>query len=434
MGQASRHRAAARLPRSLYAETARPAAAAPPLDGDKRVEVAVVGGGFTGLSAAFHLARSGVDVAVLEANEPGWGASGRNGGQVNPGLKHEPEDVERSFGPALGGRMVALSGNAPNRVFAIVREHQIRCEADQGGTIRAAFTEKSAEYLRRASRGWQGRGAPVETLDGEALRAATGTDRYVHAAIDRRGGSVNPLGYARGLAEAATRMGASIHGGTPATGVARRGDGWAVSTPRGTVTADWLVLATNGYTDGLWPGLKQTVVPLYSGIAATEPLPADLAGRILPHGSVLYEHEDITVYYRLDAAKRLLMGGRSRQWPTEGPDGFKYLRSYAERLYPFLKGVPWSHGWNGQLAITTDHYPHFAEPDRNVIVCMGYNGRGVAMGTVMGGEIARRIGGCPAEDLDMPMGPVRPIPFHRFWPVGVTARILFGRVRTALQA
>jgi len=121
-----------------------------------------------------HLAQAGIDVTVLEANEPGWGASGRNGGQVNPGLKHEPEEIERRFGHELGQRMVARSGNAPNRVFQIVREHQIRCEANQGGTIRAAFTAKSSNFLRTATRGWRSRGAPVELLEGDALVRATG--------------------------------------------------------------------------------------------------------------------------------------------------------------------------------------------------------------------------------------------------------------------
>ena len=139
-----------RLPRSLYAETARDAVTAPPLRGDKRAGAVVIGGGFTGLSTALHLAQRGVNVTVLEAREPGWGASGRNGGQVNPGLKHEPEAIERHFGRDLGRRMVSLSGGAPDRVFALVRELQIRCEANQGGTIRAAFSKGSEKFLRRA--------------------------------------------------------------------------------------------------------------------------------------------------------------------------------------------------------------------------------------------------------------------------------------------
>src|ERR1700733_610009 len=163
------------LPPSLYAETARPAPATPPLDGDKRVSVAVIGGGFTGLSAALHLAERGVDVAVLEAHEPGWGASGRNGGQVNPGLKHDPDVVERDFGSDLGRRMVALSGNAPNTVFELIQRHQIDCQALQSGTLRAAVSPRDAAAIRATEAQWTRRDAPVALLDAEALQQATGS-------------------------------------------------------------------------------------------------------------------------------------------------------------------------------------------------------------------------------------------------------------------
>lgn len=424
---------AAPLPRSLYADTARPPVAAPPLDGDRRVSVAVVGGGFTGLSTALHLAEQGTDVVVLEANEPGWGASGRNGGQVNPGLKHDPDTVERDFGQELGGRMNALSGGAPPFVFDLIRRNQIQCEARQGGTMRAAYHAKAAAGIAASAGQWARRGAPVEYQDAAGMASLTGTGRYVGGLIDRRGGNVNPLGYARGLAQAAANAGARVHGGTRATRVARDGAYWRIDTPGGTVRADRLVLGTNGYTDGLWPRLRRTVVPVFSAIAATEPLPPEVAEAVMPSRAVLYEIASLTVYYRLDGDGRLLMGGRSVPRDTSDPARYQRLVQYARRLWPALDGVRWTHFWNGQLAVTPDHYPHLHEPAPGVTAALGYNGRGVAMATALGAEVARRVLGADARDLSMPITDLRPIPFHSLWRTGVAARIAYGRIRDLLN-
>ena len=420
------------LPPSLYAETARPPAPAPRLDGDKRVSVAVVGGGFTGLSAALHLAEAGADVAVLEAHEPGWGASGRNGGQVNPGLKHDPDQIEADFGADLGGRMVAMSADAPNLVFDLIRRHQIECEALQSGTLRAAFHRRGAEAVRASAGQYARRGMPVVLLEREAIARAAGTGRYLCAMLDRRGGRVNPLGYARGLAQAAQQAGAAVHGQTPVTRMRREDGSWHLSTPGGTVRAEQVVLATNGYTDGLWPGLRRSIVPLFSAIAATEPLPAAVAASILPSQSVLYEAEIVTVYYRLDPAGRLLMGGRSALREIASPAELPYLTRYARSLWPALAGVRWTHGWSGQLAITPDHYPHLHEPAPGVLACLGYNGRGVAMATAMGPQVARRILRGSAAALDMPVTTIRQIPLHGLWRGAVAARIAYGRIQDLL--
>jgi glycine/D-amino acid oxidase-like deaminating enzyme len=417
------------LPPSLYAETARPAPATPPLDGDKRVSVAVIGGGFTGLSAALHLAERGVDVAVLEAHEPGWGASGRNGGQVNPGLKHDPDTVEKDFGSDLGRRMVALSGNAPNVVFELVQRHQIDCQALQSGTLRAAVSARDSSGIRTTAAQWARRDAPVALLDRALLRQATGSARYVNALLDRRGGQVNPLGYARGLAQAAMQAGAAVFGGTSAQRVRRDGALWQVETPTGVVRADKLVLATNGYSDGLWSGLRRSIVPVFSAIVASEPLPEALVREIMPTRSVLYEMGRVTVYYRLGRDNRLLMGGRCAQRDIAHPRELRYLINYAERLWPALRGIKWTHAWSGQLAVTRDHYPHVHEPHDDVLVCLGYNGRGVAMSTAMGPQLAQRIIGGRAAEFDMPITTMREIRFHALWRSAVTARMIHGRIR-----
>jgi glycine/D-amino acid oxidase-like deaminating enzyme len=417
------------LPPSLYADTARPPVTAPPLDGDPSVSVAVVGAGFTGLSAGLHLADAGTDCIVIDAHEPGWGASGRNGGQVNPGLKHEPDEIEQTFGPDLGGRMITLSGGAPGYVFELIERHQIQCEAVRGGTIRAAISEAALGEVRAAAEQWSRRSAPVTFFEGAALEKISGARRYRGAFIDRRGGSLNPLGYARGLADAAQRAGARIHGGTPALKIAREGGRWRIDTPSGAVRAEQVIIGTNGYTDGLWPRLGETVVPAYSAIAATEPLSPEVAADILPERSVLYENSNFYAYYRLDAKNRLLMGGRSRIRDTSDPADFRHLTRYALRLYPKLGEVRWTHFWNGQVAITTDHYPHLHEPAPGVHIGLGYNGRGVAMATAMGRLLARRALGAAPAALDMPITSIKPIPLHVFWRVGVMAQRTAGRIK-----
>ena len=200
------------LPPSLYADTAVAPTPTPPLDADKKVSVAIIGGGFTGLSTALHLAEQGVDVTVLEAQQPGWGASGNNGGQVNPGLKHDPDQIEADFGTELGGRMIAFAYGTTNYTFDLIRRYQIPCEARQNGTLRAAYNEASAAAIESTAKQCIRRGMPVTLLNREQMREMTGADRYLCAMLDNRGGDLHPLSYARGLARAALAAGAAVHG------------------------------------------------------------------------------------------------------------------------------------------------------------------------------------------------------------------------------
>ncbi|HYZ22366.1 MAG TPA: FAD-binding oxidoreductase, partial [Rhodopila sp.] len=273
------------------------------------------------------------------------------------------------------------------------------------------------------------RGAPVEAVDAEGIRDATGTGRYMGAMLDRRGGQVNPLGYARGLAQVAMRMGAGVHGDSEVQRIERDGAAWRVRTARGVLRAEKLVLATNGYTGDLWPGLRRSIVPVFSAIAATEVLPADAARAIMPARAVLYEIGNVTVYYRVGTDNRLLMGGRSVQRDISRPAELGYLIRYALRLWPVLRGVRWTHAWSGQVAITPDHYPHVHEPHETVLACLGYNGRGVAMSTAMGPELARRVLGGRVADIAMPVTSIREIPLHGLWRPALAARVAYGRMR-----
>ena len=420
------------LPPSLYADTAVPPVPTPALDVDRTVSVAIIGGGFAGLSTALHLAEQGIDAIVLEAREPGWGASGNNGGQLNPGLKLDPDTIEKTFGADLGRRMIAFAYDTPAFTLDLIRRLAIPCEARQNGTLRAAYRETNAAAVEATAEQCLRRGMPVSVLDRSAVKEATGTDRYVRAMLDRRGGDLQPLSYARGLARAAIVAGAAIHGQTSATSLRREGGRWRIETPRAVVRAEKVLIATNGFTDDLWPDLRRTIVPVFSSIAATETLPDDLARQIMPTRSVLYESGHITVYYRVDAANRLLMGGRGPMQWIRDPSAVAYLMRYAARLWPALGGVRWTHGWNSRLAMTADHYPHVHEPGSGALIYLGCNGRGVALATAMGKQLARRLIEGETAEIDLPMTSPRPIRFHALWPVAVKSVVLYGRIRDRL--
>jgi glycine/D-amino acid oxidase-like deaminating enzyme len=416
---------------NLYQDTAQPAIPTPPIDGDAHADVVVIGGGITGVSTALHLAESGAKVVLLEAEQPGWGASGRNGGQVNPGLKHDPDQVERDFGTDLGGRMNALAGAAPAFVFDLIARHDIRCDARRNGTLRAAVRSRHAAQVRATAEQWARRGAPVELMEGPSLERATGTTRYQVAMLDRRGGDLNPLSYVRGLVGAALAAGAAVLGGTRALRMKRSGAAWAVQSAGGTVFARQVVLATNGYTDNLWPHLRRTIVPLFGAIAATAALPESIAREVMPSRAVLYESGAVTVYYRVDSGQRLLIGGRGPQREIAAASNIHHLPAYARALWPALAEAQWTHAWGGRLAMTWDQYLHIHEPADGVLICLGYNGRGIAMATAMGAQLARRLVN-PASEFDMPITGMKAIRLHALWPLAVRAAVARGRLKDFL--
>src|ERR1700677_217834 len=415
-------------PHCLYPATARSSIPSPELTSELRVEVLVVGGGYTGLSTALHLAERGRSVALLEAREAGFGAAGRNGGQVNAGLKFEPDVAERTLGPVFGPRLVGMALNAPQFLCALIGRLGIECEVCRSGTLRVAYSPRHVSALQTSAEQWVRHGVPVELWARDRVAAATGTARYLAAVFDPQGGSVNPLGLARGLAAAAQGAGARIHASSPVLALMREGNGWRARTPRSAVRADRVLIATDGYTDGLVPRLARSVVPIFSAIIATAPLPDDLAASVLPGRQVVYETGNITVYYRRDAFNRLLMGGRGPQRKALNRDDYRHLVSYARGLWPALDQVDWTHWWNGQFAVTSDFYPRLHMPQPGLFVMLGYSGRGVALSSVLGAELASVLAGAPPDSFPLPVTPMRTMPFHRFWRLGVNARVAYGRL------
>ncbi|MBX6323965.1 MAG: FAD-binding oxidoreductase, partial [Rhodospirillaceae bacterium] len=283
--------------------------------------------------------------------------------------------------------------------------------------------------VEQRARQWERRGAPAVILDRKALAALLGSEAYLGGWLDRRGGGIQPLSYARGLAAAAADRGARIYTRSPALRVRREGNGWRVETPAGAVTADTIVIPTNAYTDDLWPGLRQSVVPVFSLQIATDPLPEALRRSILPEGQVASDTLRLLRYFRIDGAGRFVLGARGpfREEVTLDHAG-EQIR-HVRRLFPQLEGVRFTYVWTGRVAMTADHLPHLHVLAPGAFTALGYNGRGVALTTTMGRLLAALASGTPAEAIDFPVTALRSLPLHAFNRLGVRLLTQYYRLR-----
>ncbi len=417
---------------SLWSATANPTPECPPLTGDITTDVAIVGGGFTGLSAALHLAEAGKDVVLLEAETPGWGASGRNGGQVNPGLKEGPDRLQALFGPDLGTRMTRLSGVAGDLVFDLIKRHRISCDANQIGWIRVAHDTKTMRDLTALGQQWQKSDRPVHVLDAPTTHSLLGTEAYIGGLMDASGGNLHPLNYALGLADAALRAGARICAHSRAIALEGLSDGHKLHTQTGSVQAPQVILCTNGYTDGLAPPLQHTVVPVRSVQVATAPLSDNIARSILPQRHSPSDLRRLLLYFRMDAQNRFVMGARGAYSDASTARKLQQARDTAVDMFPQLANAKWDYAWGGNVAMTADHFPHLNRLAPGLVAALGYNGRGVAMGTAMGKLLAEWSLGKPDQELDFPVTAPRPIPFRRLHRFGTMATVFKYKVLDSL--
>ena len=394
----------------LWAMTAPPAPETTPLQTEAVADVAVIGAGYTGLSTALHLAERGLRVTVLEGAEIGFGGAGRNVGLVNAGMWVMPEALCAGLGDHFGNRLIDLLGDGPRQVFELVARHGIACEAEHQGTLHLAVGTKGLAEVQERARQWQKRGAPVEVLSAEATAAKVGTGAYAGALLDRRAGTIQPLAYARGLARAAIAAGAVIHTRSPAMGLARDGAGWRIATSQGALHAKWVVMGTDAYASGpVFPEIRTQQVHLPYFNFATEPLPADLLARITPEREGCWDTREVLTSFRRDAAGRLVFGsvGALRRGGAAVHRAWA-LRAMA-RLWPELKGIQIEAAWYGQIGMTADNLPRFHRLAETVITVCGYNGRGIAPGTVFGKLLAGVVAG-EVADADLPLPVTTPQP------------------------
>jgi glycine/D-amino acid oxidase-like deaminating enzyme len=400
-----------------------------------RVDVAIVGAGYTGLAAARQLARAGASVLVLERERVGWGASSRNGGQVLTGLKIDVMTLVAKYGEARARTMFDAALRSIERVEAIVAEERIDCDYVRCGHVQAAwkpshftaFRDEQA-FLARVF------GHHVDLVPRAEQRREVGSDAYHGLLIDERSSSLNPARYVLGLAAAATRAGACVAAGVAVEHIARANSGWTLSTSTGDVVARDVFVATNGYTDRAAPALQRRFVPIGSYIIATAPLSDTDAATVLPRGRVAFDSKHFLYYFRVTPDRRLLFGGRaefSRPDPQSTARAATILRRGLAAIFPQLAEAVVEYAWCGTVAFTRDELPHAGRLDGQYFAG-GYCGHGIAMATHLGELIARRIAG---EPIDHPLFDDRfaPIPLYSGRPWFLPMAGAYYKVKDWLQ-
>lgn len=392
--------------RSLWYATAPPGPRLEPLDGETRADVAIVGAGILGLSTALHLAEAGASVVVVEAREPGYGASGRNGGFVVPAFPVlDPDAVRRRLGPENGEALARLVGESAELVFALICQHAIECDAVQAGWMSPTPLGRLVPRIESRVRQWQALGRPAQALDAAAISRMTGIAGYRAALFDPTGGHLNPLGYVRGLARAALAAGVRIHGDSPVLQVtpARR---WRVETARGSVTAEHVLVCTNAGA-GLAPAVARSVVPLNVYQAATVPL-AQVGGAVMPSNAALSDMR--RNLFTVHAARDRLITGAMAAVQAGALGRLPRLMERRMRAhFPVLEAAPMDFIWHGTASVTPDFLPRLFALGAGLTAVVACNGRGIGLATALGRALAAWLLAPGRAALPLPLVEPRPI-------------------------
>ncbi|NBA96561.1 FAD-binding oxidoreductase [Pseudomonas sp. R5(2019)] len=421
-----------RMPSSLWSATAIAGPTLKPLERSETADVIIVGAGYTGLSAAIHLAEAGLSCVVLDAAEPGWGASGRNNGQVIAGLKQDPEVIERLYPGEQGRKLVQFGSEAPTQVWELIKRHGIDCAANHRGWIQPAFTRTGFATVKARCEAWRQRGIHTRMLEGNELHILLGTNQYSLGWLDPRGGSVQPLSYARGLAQVAINLGVKIYAPSKVESLRSKDDQWIAETGQARVTGKHVLVATGAYAERLVPKLRTSFVPVRTAQVATRPLPDAMRKVILPKGHVSSDTRQLLTSFRLSPDGRLVMGGSGATAGLDHSAIVPYLHKAGEELFGHLGRLEWDFQWSGYFAVTTDHLPHVHEPERNLHISVGCNGRGIAVSTSLGIQLAKRILGMAAAELPVPVSSIGTVKFHVFRGLGVKAATVCKRLQDYL--
>lgn len=372
-------------------------------------DVTVIGAGITGLSTALHLAEAGVSTILIEAGDVPNGGSGRNVGLVNAGLWLPPQDIVELLGESDGERINQILGKAPSEVFNLIDRYGIKCNDTRTGTLHMAHNASGMKDLERRYKQFSQRGAPVELLQDQQSVNATGSHHIHGCLLDKRAGTINPAAYTRGLARAAHDAGVKVSTQSPATQITRKeSNKWEVETPDARILCDYVVLATNAYTETDWNAVKKHFFPGHFCQVASTPLGSS-SKHVLPGKQGGWDTRTVLSSIRRDKDGRLLFGtlGRGETKPES------FIRAWANRMqklyYPELGNLDWECTWTGKMAFTPDHMLRIFSPAQGILAVSGYNGRGLTTGTVVGKGFAKLINENTDEDL--------PLPIRKFQPV-----------------
>lgn len=376
--------------RSYYAATANAAPVFPRFSGSEAADLVVVGGGCTGLSAALHAAERGLKVILLEGGRVGWGASGRNGGQMIPGLRKGAVELVAAFGAERARRLFELALEARSLVLELIARHAIACDLKTTGHLVGAVKRLHARHLAEEVECLHKvmNYPHAQFLSAESARAEIDTP-YHGGLLDRLGGHMHPLNYTLGLGRAAAEAGVEIYEQSPAVSL-DRGDPVMVRTARGEVRAERAVLAGDALLKDVDPQVESHIMPVANYLVATEPLPD--AASLIPHDVAVSDSRFVVNYYRLTADGRLLFGGGERYTPDPPTDLAAFVRPYLEAVFPRLKGCAIPYGWGGLLSITATRLPHLGR-NGPVYVAHGYSGMGVVLSTLAGKLLVEHMAG-----------------------------------------
>jgi glycine/D-amino acid oxidase-like deaminating enzyme len=363
-------------------------------DVPRSARVAIVGGGYAGLSTALELAKHGIDAVVFEANELGFGASTRNGGAVSGGVNIGKSFTGRSadVGADRVEKLLSDASDAFALIDRLILEEKIACFWEKPGRFVGAWTKKHFDaQARRVAVLNMAAQSGAYMVRRERQREEIASEYYYGGLVVERSGKLHPALYYKGLLEACRRRGIMVCAKAPVTGIGRVGSGWRIETGRGPLSAGDVVIATNGYTGIVTPALRRRVVPVASHIIATEELPRELARSLIPKGRTLSDTRRVLCYYRMSPdGTRMVFGGRARFTQVDATVSAPILYRYMTDRFPQLRGVKITHAWTGNVAFTLDALPHMGERD-GLHYCLGCNGSGVAMMTYLGWQTARKI-------------------------------------------